>query len=205
MHSERRGGRGSPRSTRFSGLGVIRRHLGGEREPALGEHIARVGLEGRGPAELASHWEGELDGSRIVDVPLPPGGRVTLDLKTPKDEFWPDNRGMLVVPERKLPRVLVVSPGAPSAFLAAALQALEKTGVIVGPLGRTTPEHAVAAARAYDVLIFDRCAPPERIPAVRALFLAPPQATSLLRMLLSISRLRIPSTLPPTTLSITTR
>ncbi|MHC4960358.1 MAG: hypothetical protein ACYTGN_18570 [Planctomycetota bacterium] len=141
--------------------------------------IARVGLEGDGPAELGGFWKGTLDGAETVDVALPPGGRVTLDLKTGKDEFWPDNRAVLIVPQRKLPRVLVVAEGAPSAFLAAALQALEKTGVILGPLGRTTPDHALAAARAYDVLIFDRSAPSERIPAVRALFLAPPQAATL--------------------------
>jgi len=137
--------------------------------------LVRVGLRGHGDVEIEGHWNGDVDGFRVIDVPLPIGGRFTLTVNAVGDGFAPDDHAYLLVPTRKVPRILVVSEQDPSPFLVAALQALEETGVIEGPLGRTTPQHSVEAARRnYDVLIFDRCAPPERISRARCLYLAPP-------------------------------
>jgi hypothetical protein len=139
--------------------------------------IARVGLRGDGPVEIEGHWRGTVEGAETVDVPLPPGGRVELRVVREGDGFAPDDRAYLLVPERKVPRVLVVAREQPSAFLAAALQALESTGVIEGPLGRTTPDRLAeapgAAARTFDVLLFDRCTPQEPLEGARCVFVAP--------------------------------
>jgi len=171
--------------------GFRMRHFGGEvqnagivslevlADPEGGGRLARLGLAGKGEVSIGEHWSGTLDGETSVDIPLPAGGRVTLSCKLDGDAFWCDDQARLILPTRKLPRVLVVAKEDPSPFLSAALQALEKTGVIAGPLGKTTPQHAVAAARTHDLLIFDRCAPDARIRAARTLFLAPPQAPAL--------------------------
>jgi hypothetical protein len=144
-------------------------------DPEGGGRIARLGLRGRGKVEIEGHWSGEVDGTTVVDVALPPGGRVELKASFAGDRFAPDDSVYLIVPERKVPRVLVVAEAEPSPFLSAALQALETTLVIRGPLDRTTPDRAGEAARAqYDLLVFDRCVPPERLTGTRALYIAPP-------------------------------
>ncbi|MHC4575844.1 MAG: hypothetical protein ACYTFD_01160 [Planctomycetota bacterium] len=143
-------------------------------DPEGGGYLAQVDLRGEGPLEIEGHWSGVVDGRRRVEVPLPAAGEVVLRLRAPEDGFAPDDAAYLLLPERTLPRLLVVASPEPSPFLTAALQALLSTAVVAGPLDRTTPDRAEEAAEDYDVLIFDRCAPPARTPGLRALFLAPP-------------------------------
>jgi hypothetical protein len=139
-----------------------------------GSYLARVGLRGDGHVRIEGHWEGEVEGRRQVEVALPAAGEVELRVASARDGFPADDVAYLRLPERTLPRLLVLANQAPSPFLAAALKALEHTGVVAGPLDRTTPERVLEAMERYDVLIFDRCAPPERVAGVRALYLAPP-------------------------------
>jgi len=155
----------------FVGLEVLGDSEGGGR-------IARTVVMGKGHAEIDAGdgkgvWVGELDGSRTVDLPLPPFGNVSFSLRTERDEFDADDTLYLSLPEKKRPRVLVVADGDPSPFLISAMAALEKTRAIRGPLDRTQPQHVAEAARAYDVVVFDRCAPPRAIPGLRALYIAP--------------------------------
>ena len=117
-----------------------------------------------------------------MDVPLPRTGESTLAVKSEGDGFAPDDKAYLLLSEPPRPRILVVAEGETSPFLTAALQALESTGAIQGPLDRTTPDHAAEAAERYDLLVFDRCAPPERIPGARALYVAPPDGALPFRM-----------------------
>ena len=143
-------------------------------DPEGGGYSAHLGLRGEGAVEVVGHWSGEVKGTRFVDVPLPTSGPVTLRVKSAGDLFAPDDVAYLYLPERSVPRVLVIAEREPSLFLTAVLQALESTGAIAGPLDRITPDHVAAAKDDYDVLLFDRCGPPERIAGLRALFLAPP-------------------------------
>jgi hypothetical protein len=139
-----------------------------------GGYVAQVELRGNGHVRVEGHWEGEVTGRRQVDVALPAEGEVELRVTSAGDGFPPDDVAYLRLPERTLPRLLVLARSDPSPFLAAALQALQDTGVVAGPLDRTTPERAHEAKGRYDVLVFDRCAPPEHVAGVRALYLAPP-------------------------------
>jgi hypothetical protein len=160
----------------FAGLEVLG-------DPEGGGRIARVRIRGDGEAEIGGpakadtgqtgYWAGEIGGDRTVDLPLPPSGDVKFSLRTPRDVFAPDDAIFLHLPERKQPRVLVVAKGEPSPFLIGAMAALEKTRAVRGPLDRTQPEHVEEAAPAYDVVVFDRCAPPRAIAGLRALYLAP--------------------------------
>jgi hypothetical protein len=143
-------------------------------DPEGGGYVARVGLRGNGPVRIAGHWEGAVDGRRQVDVALPAEGEVELTVTSERDGFAPDDVLYLRLPERTVPRLLVLASREPSPFLAAALKALESTGVVAAPLDRTTPDRALEAMGRYDVLIFDRCAPPEHVAGARALYLAPP-------------------------------
>lgn len=143
-------------------------------DPEGGGYVARLTLRGQGPVRIEGYWEGEVDGRRQVDVALPAEGDVRLRVTSASDGFAPDDVAYLRLPERTLPRLLVLAAGEPSPFLAAALDALAKTGVVAPPLDRTTPDRALEAMARYDVLIFDRCAPPERVAGARALYLAPP-------------------------------
>ena len=140
--------------------------------------IARLGLRGEGEVSIAGHWKGVVEGEREVDVALPDQGEVSLKVEFEGDRFPLDDVAYLVLPDLKLPRVLVVAEGETSPFLVAALSALEETGGIRGPLDQTEPARALEAARAYDVLIFDRCVPPNHPRELRALYLAPPGAVS---------------------------
>ena len=147
-------------------------------DPEGGGRLARMRLRGKGRLavdgpDAQSSWEGEVDGAETIDLPLPASGEVTFTLRAPLDLFAPDNRLFLYLPERKQPRVLVVSEDAPSPFLTSAMAALEQTRAIRGPLDRTKPEHVAEAARLYDVIVFDRCAAPKPIAGLRALYLAP--------------------------------
>ena len=139
-----------------------------------GRYVARIGLRGNGQVRIEGYWEGEVEGRRQVEVALPAEGEIELRVTSTRDGFPPDDVAYLRLPERMLPRVLVLARREPSPFLAAALEALENTGVVAAPLDRTTPDRALEAMERYDVLIFDRCAPPERVAGVRALYLAPP-------------------------------
>lgn len=143
-------------------------------DPEGGGFLARVGLRGDGPVEIEGLWTGEVDGRRVVTVPLPGSGPVVLTVRAADDGFAPDDAAYLRLPERTVPRVLVVAEGEPSPFLTAALQALEATGAIRGPLDRAPPARALDARALYDVLVFDRCAPPAQVAGLRALYLAPP-------------------------------
>jgi hypothetical protein len=147
-------------------------------DPEGGGRIARAVVRGRGAVEIDTAagegvWAGDLDGSRVLDLPLPPSGRESFTLSTERDDFAPDNAIYLSLPEKKRPRVLVVAEGDASPFLISAMEALEKTRAIRGPLDRTQPQHLEEAARAYDVVVFDRCAPARSIPGLRALYIAP--------------------------------
>ncbi|MHC4971308.1 MAG: hypothetical protein ACYTG3_03160 [Planctomycetota bacterium] len=143
-------------------------------DPEGGGYVARVGLRGAGSVRIEGHWEGDVDGRRQVDVPLPAQGEVRLRVTSARDGFPPDDIAYLRLPERTLPRLLVLARREPSPFLAAALAAMLETGVVAAPLDRTTPDRALEAMGRYDVLIFDRCAPPEHVTGARALYLAPP-------------------------------
>jgi hypothetical protein len=143
-------------------------------DPEGGGYVARLGLRGSGRVSVEEHWEGEVDGRREVDVALPAEGEVALTVKSARDGFPFDDVAYLRLPERALPRLLVIARGEPSPFLAAALDAMSQTGVVATPLDRTTPDRALEATEHYDVLIFDRCAPPEYVIGARALYLAPP-------------------------------
>jgi hypothetical protein len=143
-------------------------------DPEGGGFLARAGLRGDGPVEIGGLWKGEVDGTRVVTVPLPAAGRVVLTARASDDAFAPDDSVFLELPEKTVPRVLVVADGEPSPFLTAALQALEATGAIRGPLDRAPPARALDARSVYDVMVFDRCAPPEQAAGLRALYLAPP-------------------------------
>jgi hypothetical protein len=143
-------------------------------DPESGGSVARLLLRGDGMVSLEGKGDVEVRGTLEVAVPLPPSGEKTIAVKSEGDGFAPDDVAYLVLSEPPRPRLIVVAEGDPSPFLVAALQALEATGAIQGPLDRTTPAHAVEAAARYDLLVFDRCAPPERIPGARALYLAPP-------------------------------
>ncbi len=133
-----------------------------------GGKIARLGLRGKGPVTL----EGGLVGEGSVDVPLPASGRVALRRQGAPDGFSPDDAVYLILPERRIPRAVVIAAGEPSPFLTAALVALEETRSLLGPLERTTPDHAGAVEA--DLLIFDRCAPASALTGTRAIYLAPP-------------------------------
>lgn len=145
-------------------------------DPESGGAVAQLLLRGEGMVSLEGEppWRGEIRGTQEVTVPLPHAGETALVVKSEGDGFAPDDRVYLVLSEPPRPRILVLAEGDPSPFLTAALQALESTGAIQGPLDRTTPDHAAEAAPRYDLLVFDRCAPPERIPGARALYIAPP-------------------------------
>jgi hypothetical protein len=147
-------------------------------DPEGGGTVARLVLRGDGKVAVEGKGEtlfdDEVHGTREVQVPLPRSGETTLVVKSEADGFAPDDTVYVLPSEPPRPHVLVVSEKDPSPFLTAALQALESTGAIQGPLDRTTPDHAGEAAGRYDLLVFDRCAPPERIPGMRALYLAPP-------------------------------
>jgi len=138
-----------------------------------GGSVARLLVRGDGKVSVEGKRDLEIHGTEEVSVPLPRTGEVTLAVKSEGDGFAPDDKVYLQMSEPPRPRILVVAEGDPSPFLSAALQALESTGAIQGPLDRTTPDHAAEAAGRYDLLVFDRCAPPERIPGARALYLAP--------------------------------
>lgn len=146
-------------------------------DPEGGRRVARLLLRGDGPVEVEGLWSGDVKGLRAVDVPLPAAGRVTLRVRGAADGFAPDDAVHLLLPERAVPRVLVVAEGEPSPFLAAALQALLDTGAVEGPLDRTTPDRALEAAPHYDVLVCDRCVPDPFPPDARALYVAPPRGT----------------------------
>jgi hypothetical protein len=143
-------------------------------DPESGGSVARLLLRGDGMVSLEGKGDVEVRGTLEVAVPLPPSGEKAIAVKSEGDGFAPDDVAYLVLSEPPRPRLIVVAEGDPSPFLVAALQALEATGAVEGPLDRTTPAHAVEAAGRYDLLVFDRCAPPERIPGARALYLAPP-------------------------------
>jgi len=143
-------------------------------DPESGGAVARLLVRGEGMVSVEGKGDLEVHGTADVVVPLPPSGEKAIAVKAAGDGFAPDDVAYLVLSEPPRPRLIVISEGEPSAFLVAALQALESTGMIQGPLDRTTPAHAVEAAGRYDLLVFDRCAPPERIPGARALYLAPP-------------------------------
>ncbi|MCK6461627.1 MAG: hypothetical protein L6Q95_17230, partial [Planctomycetes bacterium] len=143
-------------------------------DPESGGSVARLLLRGDGMVSVEGKGDLEVLGTLEVTVPLPPSGEKTIAVKSEADGFAPDDVVYLALSEPPRPRLIVVSEGDPSPFLVAALQALEATGMIQGPLDRTTPSHAVEAAGRYDLLVFDRCAPPERIPGAAALYLAPP-------------------------------
>ncbi len=145
-------------------------------DPEGGGAVAQLLLRGEGMVSLEGEpaWQGEVRGTQEVSVPLPRAGETTLVVKSEGDGFAPDDAAYLMLSEPPAPKVLVLAEGDPSPFLAAALQALESTGAIQGPLDRTTPDHAAEALSRYDLLVFDRCAPPERIPGARALYIAPP-------------------------------
>jgi hypothetical protein len=143
-------------------------------DPESGGSVARLLLRGDGMVSVEGKGDLEVKGTLEVTVPLPPSGEKAIATKSEADGFEPDDVVYLALSEPPRPRLIVVSEGDPSPFLVAALQALEATGMIQGPLDRTTPAHAVEAAGRYDLLVFDRCAPPERIPGAPALYLAPP-------------------------------
>jgi hypothetical protein len=153
---------------RNAGFVSIRLLMGAE-----GERAARLEVAGSGRVEVEGLWSGELEGRRAVDAPLPPAGRASFRVRAEGDEFPDDDEVFLLLEERAPPRLLVVAEGEPSPFLAAALQALEKVGGVRGPLERAPPRALAEAADRYDVLVFDRCAPPSAVEA-RALYLAPP-------------------------------
>jgi hypothetical protein len=142
-------------------------------DPEGGGSLARLLLRGEGRVSVGGEFEGEVSGTREIDVRLPRAGPVTLRVASEGDGFALDDAAYLVLSEPPRPRILVVAEGDPSPFLAAALAALESTGAIQGPLDRTTPQHAAEAAERYDLLVFDRCAPLERITRARAAYLAP--------------------------------
>jgi hypothetical protein len=143
-------------------------------DPEGGGRLARVRARGRGPAEIPGHWSGDLDGELALELPLPPSGDVALRLVAEGDRFAADDALYLRLPERARPRVLVVSADDPSPFLIGAMRALLETGAVRGPLDRTTPDRVAGAVSAYDVVVFDRCSPGDRVPGLRALYLAPP-------------------------------
>lgn len=142
-------------------------------DPEGGARLARVRLRGTGPAEIEGHWKGQLEDAGVLDLSLPVSGELSLTVRAAGDVFSPDDTIYLRLPDRKLPRVLVVAENDPSAFLISAMLALEETQSIRGPLDRTTPDRVAEAWDAYDVVVFDRCAPKKRWPGMRALFLAP--------------------------------
>lgn len=151
-------------------------------DPESGGSVARLLLRGDGMVSVEGKGEVEVRGTAEVAVPLPASGEKTIAVKAAGDGFAPDDVAYLLLSEPPRPRLIVVSEGDPSPFLVAALLALESTGMIQGPLDRTTPAHAVEAAGRYDLLVFDRCAPPERIPGAPALYLAPPGGALPFRM-----------------------
>ncbi len=142
-------------------------------DPEGGGSVAQLLLRGDGMVSVEGKWTGEIRGTEEVSVPLPGEGEVTLVVQSDGDGFAPDDTAHLTLTEPPRPRILVLAEGEPSPFLVAALQALETTEAIQGPLDRTTPDHAAEAAGKYDLLVFDRCGPPERIPGARALYVAP--------------------------------
>jgi len=151
-------------------------------DPEGGGRIARAVVRGKGRADIdgidgQGVWSGDLDGDRVVDLPLPVSGEARFVLRTEVDDFTADDAIYLHIPERKRPRVLVVAKGDPSPFLISAMKALEKTRAIRGPLDRTQPQHVAEAARVYDVVVFDSCAPARTIPGLRALYIAPGEGT----------------------------
>jgi len=143
-------------------------------DPEGGGLVARLTLRGAGTVSVGARWTGPVNGTRVVTLPLEERGRTTLRVRTDGDVFSPDDAVYLLLPETAPPRVLVVADGEPSPFLAAAMQALGRTGLVRTPLGRTTPDRATDAAAHYDVLLFDRCAPARPAPGLRALYLDPP-------------------------------
>lgn len=143
-------------------------------DPEGGGSVAQLLVRGDGMVSVEGKWTGEVRGTQDVSVPLPDAGEVTLVVTSEGDGFPPDDTAYLTLSAPPRPKVLVLAEGEPSPFLVAALQALESTEAIQGPLDRTTPDHAREAAGRYDLLVFDRCGPPERIPGVRALYVAPP-------------------------------
>jgi len=150
----------------FAGLEVVG-------DPEGGGRLARVRVAGHGAASIEGAWSGVVDGTRDLDLPLPPSGEVIFRLRSERDAFAPDDAIYLHLAERERPRVLVVAEGEPSAFLISAMRALEDTRAIRGPLDKTVPARVAEAAATYDVILFDRCAPVEPVPGMRALFLAP--------------------------------
>jgi hypothetical protein len=153
-------------------------------DPEGGGAVAQLLLRGEGMVSVEGEppWQGEIRGTQQVSVPLPRAGETTLVVKSEGDGFSPDDRAYVILSEPPSPRILVLAEGQPSPFLTAALQALESTGLIQGPLDRTTPDHAAEALGRYDLLVFDRCAPPERIPGARAIYIAPPPGALPFRM-----------------------
>lgn len=142
-------------------------------DPEGGGSVAQLVLRGEGMVSVEGEQR-EVHGTAEATVPLHRSGETTLAVSSEGDGFAPDDTVHLVLSEPPRPRILVLSEGEPSPFLVAALQALESTGAIQGPLDRTTPVHAAEAASRYDLLVFDRCAPPERTLGARALYIAPP-------------------------------
>ncbi|MGQ0613342.1 MAG: BatA domain-containing protein [Planctomycetaceae bacterium] len=143
-------------------------------DPESGGRIARATLRGAGRVRVDEIFDGELRGERLLDLPLRRGGRTEVGVRMEGDAFPYDDVLRFELPEAQAPRVLVVAEGEPSPFLAAAMAALEAVGAIRGPLDRTTPERIREAMQDYDLLLFDRCAPLEELPGLRAIYLAPP-------------------------------
>jgi len=143
-------------------------------DPESGGTVAQLLVRGDGKVSVEGKGEVEVHGTAEVSVPLPAAGETTIRVRSEGDGFAPDDAVFLQLSEPPRPRVLVLAEGEPSPFLAAALQALESTGMVQGPLDRTTPDHATEASARYDLFVFDRCAPPERVTGVPALYLAPP-------------------------------
>jgi len=150
----------------FAGLEIVG-------DPEGGGRLARVKVVGRGEAEIEGFWKGVLDGAREIEIPLPAAGDAVLALSCAPDAFAPDDAVYLRLPERSRPRVLVVAGKEPSPFLIGAMRALLDTRFVKGPLDRTVPGRVAEAASAYDVVVFDRCAPPQAVPGLRAFYIAP--------------------------------
>jgi len=142
-------------------------------DPEGGGRLARVRVRAQGRIEIPGRWTGAVDGEQVLELPLEPSGDVVLEVRQDGDRFAPDDTLFLRLPERERPRVLVVAAGDPSPFLVSAMRALEETRAVKGPLEKTTPDRVAGAVSRYDVVVFDRCAPPEPVPGLRALYLAP--------------------------------
>ena len=138
-----------------------------------GGHLARLTVRGQGEVSVGDGWTGIVTGTTVVDVPLPAEGEVEIHVKSQGDGFPYDDKVWLLLPERTVPRVIVVAEKDPSPFLISALQALEGIGAIRGPLQRTTPDRVNEVQDSYDVLLLDRCAPENRVARTPALYIAP--------------------------------